>query len=304
MLRQVGLPLLTSALFAGSFIAGKYTTLELGPLMTTLLRYAIALVFLTLLVVIRQQSLRLAKTDILPMTLLGVFGVVGYHAFFFLSLRHTAIANSAIINAFSPVITGLLAAIAIHERLLIKNYVGCGVALIGVLVLLARGNLQNLLELQFNRGDLLMLAAVLSWAIYALIIKLLSARYSGLTISYYAALSGVVLLIGLTALEGYDQLQTLSIASIWAVIYMGIGASGTGYLLYNLSVGAIGPTKTATSVYSTVPIFVAILAFLFFGQPITGIMLGSVALIIVGVRLTLAPPAHYSHHPPQNTDEC
>lgn len=299
MLRQVGVPLLTSALFAGSFIAGKYTTLELGPLMTTLLRYAIALVFLSLLVAIRKPSLRLAKPDMLPMALLGVFGVVGYHAFFFLSLRYTAIANSAIINAFSPVVTGTLAAIAIHERLLVKNYVGCGVALIGVLILLTQGNLQNLLELQFNPGDLLMLAAVLSWAIYALIIKQLSARYSGLTISYYAALSGLLLLMGLTLFEGYDQLQTLSIASVWAVLYMGIGASGTGYLLYNLSVGAIGPTKTATSIYSMVPVFVAILAFLFFRQPITGIMLGSVGLIIVGVRLTLAPATPATLLPPK-----
>ncbi|MBF2090422.1 MAG: DMT family transporter [Synechococcales cyanobacterium K44_A2020_017] len=297
--RRILLPLVTSALFAGSFVAGKFTTLDMGPITTSFWRYAIALVFLSLLVRhYGRQSLRLARADVLPMALLGLFGVVGYHVLFFSSLRYTEVANSAIINAFSPVVTGSLAAIALRERLLLKNYLGCGLAVLGVLFLLTRGQISTLLKLTFNRGDGLMLAAVVCWAIYTLIIKKLSARYSGFTISYYAALFGVVQLLLLSAWEG-GPWRAISPASLGSVLYMGIGASGTGYLLYNLSVGAIGPTRTATSVYSIVPIFVALLALLFFQQPITPVMLASMGLIGMGLRLTLATPQALPLDPPK-----
>lgn len=288
-LKAIALPLLTSLLFAGSFIAGKYTTQDLGPLTTSFLRYVIALVFLTGLTVhYKPAALKVNHRDLLPLSLLGLFGIVGYHYFFFSSLRHTAIANTAIINAFNPVVTSLLAAIVIHERLTFKNYVGGAIALTGVLTLLSNGNLQTLLQLQFNLGDVLMLCAVISWVIYALLIKMLSKTYSGFTITYYAALSGVILLLFLALPEGLlDQVQTISLPSIFSVLYMGTGASGLGYLLYNLSVVNIGPTKTSSFVYSFVPVFVALLALLFFGQPITPIMIASALLIIAGLRLML-----------------
>ncbi|WP_297082727.1 EamA family transporter [Thermoleptolyngbya sp. C42_A2020_037] len=70
---------LTSLLFAGSFIAGKYTTVELRPILTTLLRYLIALVFLfSLLIHRKQSSLLVQKKDVFLLALLGLFGVVGY----------------------------------------------------------------------------------------------------------------------------------------------------------------------------------------------------------------------------------
>jgi drug/metabolite transporter (DMT)-like permease len=68
---------------------------------------------------------------------------------------------------------------------------------------------------------------------------------------------------------------------------MGVGASGIGYLLFNLSVAKIGPTRTAGFVYSLVPVFVAILALLFFAETITLVMIASGGLILLGLRLMM-----------------
>ncbi|MBD2260361.1 EamA family transporter [Pseudanabaena sp. FACHB-2040] len=284
------LPVLTSLLFAGSFVAGKYTTLDLGPLTTSLLRYLIAALTLGLLVRYSASpaDLKIERRDWLPMGLLGSFGVVGYHYFFFASLSHTAVANTAIINAFNPVVTGLLAAAFIGERLRLRQYGGGAIALLGVLTLLTQGHLLRLLELRLNRGDLLMLGAVFCWAIYALLIKQLSQRHSGLIITFYAALSGVVQLLVLAGLEyWWQQLATLSLASFLSLLYMGTAASGLGYLLFNLSIQRIGPTRTASVVYSSVPVFVAGLAWLFFREPVTPVMLSSMGLILVGMNFVL-----------------
>lgn len=291
---KVLLPLLTSFLFAGSFVAGKYTTVDLGPLTTSLLRYVIAMGVLGLFIYRSAQpvkALTVAQADWGAMVLLGLFGVVGYHYFFFSSLRYTATANTAIINAFNPVVTGVMAALFIGERLSRRQYGGIVLALLGVLTLLTRGNLTALLTLQLNRGDGLMLCAVLCWVVYSLIIKQLSQRYSGLTITFYAAVAGVGQLLGLASLERWWlQLATLSLASSIAILYMGVAASGIAYLLFNLSIQQVGPTRTASVVYSLVPIFVAGLAWLFFREPLTATMMASMGLILLGVNVVLSQP--------------
>ena len=93
-MKRVLLPLATSVLFSGSYVGGKYTTLDLGPLTTTALRYSIALAFLaSLLVHYRTHHLRVAFRDVPALVGLGLTGIVGYHYFFFASLRYTQVAK-------------------------------------------------------------------------------------------------------------------------------------------------------------------------------------------------------------------
>lgn len=287
--QKILLLLMASLLFAGSFVAGKYTTIDLDPLTTSLLRYLVALLFLLLLLVWhRSEALRVAWADVLPLALLGTFGIVGYHYFFFASLRYTDVANTAVINAMNPIITGMMAAAFIGERLQWRNYVGVAIASVGVLILITQGQMSILLQLDFNRGDVLMVVAVLSWVIYSLIIRQLSTRYSGYTVTFYAALFGVVQLALLALPQGaIAQARVMSVASGLSILYMGIGASGIGYFLYTLSVKDVGPTRTSSFIYSFVPVFAALLAFLFFREPITPIMLLSMTLIITGLNFTL-----------------
>jgi drug/metabolite transporter (DMT)-like permease len=231
------------------------------------------------------------------MFLLGALGVVGYHYFFFSSLLYTDAANSAIINATNPIYTGTLAALFLGERLSLRNYLGVLIAMAGVLFLLIRGDFSVLAQFDFNRGEILMLLGVFCWVIYSLMIKPLFRTYSGFTITWYAAMFGAVQLLLLVFLEQpLEQVQQLSTASILALLYMGILASGVGYYLFVLSIHEIGPTRTAGSVYSTVPGFVALFAWLFFGEQITWIMVVSSLAIIVGLRFALTERSSTTVH--------
>lgn len=288
---RILLPLLTALLFSGSFVAGKFTTLDLQPLTTALLRYVIAFAFLCLLALARKESLRITQPDalLLALALAGLCGIVGYHFFFFSALRLTDVANTAIINATSPILTGALAAIFLKERLSLLNIFGLLLAFMGVILLLAQGQLENLLGLRINTGDALMLCAVISWVLYALLVKTLVRRLSGFVVTFYSTAFGVLFLLPLAlgAENPIAQLQTISIQSLLAVVYMGVGASGVGYLLYNLSIKNIGPTRTSSIVYSFVPVFTAVLAALFFQQALVPVMILSMALIITGLNLML-----------------
>jgi len=284
--------LVTSVLFAGSFVAAKYSTLELQPLTTTLLRYLIALLFLTcLLPSFGKASLRVRQRDLIPLMLLGLTGVVGYHFFFFTSLHYTQVANTAIINALNPIVTGLAAAAFIGERLTISTYLGVLLAVSGALLLLIKGDVARLFGLSFNQGDLLMLGAVANWVAYSLLARILLKRYNSYTVTFYAALFGVFMLMLLVFREDFlTQISGISWRTFASVLYMGVFASGLGYLLYNLAIGEIGPTRTSGFVFSFVPIFVAALAYLFFKEPVTWSMAAGMLLIISGLNFMLGEP--------------
>ncbi|MCH8956368.1 hypothetical protein IIA28_13775 [candidate division KSB1 bacterium] len=59
----------------------------------------------------------------------------------------------------------------INEHLSRRNYLGVTIAFAGVIFLIAKGNVSNILRLQFNHGDLLMFLAVSGWVAYSLLIK-------------------------------------------------------------------------------------------------------------------------------------
>jgi drug/metabolite transporter (DMT)-like permease len=287
--RKIVPPILTGLAFSGSFIAAKYTTADLTPLVTTLFRYIIAVIFFAIVVAAgKERQPRTTPRHWLTFFILGLTGIVGYHYFFFASLHYTKVANTAIINGLSPIVTGIMAATFIKERLSRINWLGIIIASVGVMNLVTNGDIAALMGLEFNRGDLLMLAAVVSWAIYALIVKRMLRFYSALRVTFLSSLCGVGALVFLVIPEDtIGQVRAISAESILAVLYMGIVASGLGYLFYNLSIKQIGPTRTSGFVYSTVPLLTAILALIFFSEPVTYTMIISAILVISGLQLAL-----------------
>ncbi len=287
--KSILIPVATGLLFGGSFVAGKYAVQELDPLAATLGRYLIALLFLGGLAAVRRKPLQwLPLREVPAMLLLGLTGIVGYHCFFFAALRHTAVANTAIINAFNPLITGLAAAVLLGEKLTRRNYFGVALAVIGVVFLLVKGEWSRLVALRVNTGDGLMLLAVLCWTVYVIVIRVKSQRFSSLSLTVYSAAAGVALLLVLTWGRGVvAELACLSARVGWSLLYMGAAASGVGYLLFNVSVRLLGPTRTASVVYSLVPVFAAVLGWIVFNERITLPMGISVALILSGLRLGL-----------------
>lgn len=290
---HIFLPVATAVLFAGSFVAAKLTSLDLEPLTTTLFRYALALLVLSILVARRGfWLLRITRRDVVPVLVLGLTGVVGYHGFFFAALRHTEVTNTAIINAFSPVVTGVAAAWLLRERLSRRAWAGLVLSVSGVILLVAVGSERGPGEV--NRGDLLMLAAVASWTVYALLLRKMLAVRSGTALTWWAAATGVAWLVPLTLVVDPDVLEQARAASAatWAgVLYMGLLASGIGYLLYTLSVARLGATRTSGVVYGLVPVFTAVLSWTFFGETLTLFTIVTAVLILGGLRLALAPSA-------------
>ncbi len=284
---HIALPLATSALFSGSYVAGKVVATALDPLDATLARYVVALAFLAALIPrLGRSGIGVAWRDLPAIAVLGLTGIVGYHGLFFASLRHTSAGNTAIINGLAPVLTALAAAALLGERLGARRYAGIALACAGALVLVAGGEPRRLAALDLNRGDLLMLGAVCCWVAYSLVLRRLLERHDGFRLTLHATLAGV-LVLAVACLDGPTVLSLLAMSgtTLVAIAYMGLAASGLGYLLYTYSVEAIGPTRTSSIVYCTVPILVALLALAMLGEPLTAATVVSIGAVVTGLRL-------------------
>jgi drug/metabolite transporter (DMT)-like permease len=104
------------------------------------------------------------------LVVLGVLGVGAYNTLAYVALVHTTATNAALLNSFIPIAIIAISWFLGHQARLLES-IGVGVSFVGVMVIVSRGDPVVLAGLSLNAGDLWMLAAVLSWALYTLGLK-------------------------------------------------------------------------------------------------------------------------------------
>ncbi|WP_299592386.1 DMT family transporter [uncultured Tateyamaria sp.] len=284
------LALLTALIFATSSIAAKIATFELEALTIILVRSSIAAVVLLAVMLFQARSVfRISIRDIPAIAVLGVVGIVATLWFLLQALTYTTVTSTALIGATAPIVTAVSAAIVFKERLPRAAYLGVVTSFAGVILLITDGRIADLRELSFNRGDLLMFGNVVSSAIYALTIKSLSVKYASLTLTFYMTIAAILALLILVDFDQVREVSSASATSIWALLYLGIVTSAIGYFLYNYTVKIVGPTVMSCTVFSAMPVFVMILAWVMLGKVIASFEVISSALISVGLFFVLRP---------------
>jgi len=273
--------------WAGAFIAGKYGIQEFSPLALTFFRFLLAsLIIFIIMVKYEQKDWHLKKEDWKVVLLLGTVGMMGYHILFFAALKYTTSINASIIAATNPMITSVLAVSFAGEGLNIKRVGAIFIALIGVILTITNWDLSFLSHFAFNKGDILMLFAVVCWASYAVVSKRVMPKYSPLILSTYSFLVCTVLLFPFVVWEQiqYSFLSSTTWLGWTSVIYMAIFPTVIGYLIQQISFKAIGASRTNIFI-NLVPIFSIILATIILNEQFSGLKLVSAGIIISGVYL-------------------
>lgn len=279
-----------AALFwSGAFIAGKFSVPWIPTFTLTFLRFLFA-----------AAALRLAgKTEFFsdegernfcvkkehwPVFLFnGIVGMFGYHVFFFLALKSTTAINASIIGAMNPIVTTIFAAVWMKTKIPGRQIFGIILSFAGVLLTLSGGSLEVLQACSFNRGDLLMAAAVLCWAAYGVFSKCRGKGIPPLSLTYYSFVVCTVILIPFVLWEKPWIFMGDIPASAWlAVLYMSLFPSVAGYLIQQIAIKIIGPSRTSVFI-NLVPIFSMILAVPVLGETLKPVKVLTAGIIIAGV---------------------
>jgi len=275
-----------STLFwAGAFIAGKYTVPYIPTFTLTFFRFFYAIIILYF-VMKRMKVVFRPEKDKIPVYLFtGIVGMFGYHVLFFTALKYTTAINTSIIAAACPMMTTLMAVLFLRNRLGIKQVVGILLSFTGVLLTITGADPAILRGFTFNAGDLWMLAAVAAFAAYSVYSKGKGKGMEPIVLTYYSFLVCTIVLIPFVIYERpWEFLHSIPASAHLAVLYMSIFPSVIGYLVQQMAIKEIGPSKTSIF-FNLVPPFSIILAVLILREALEPVKLLTTALIIAGVYI-------------------
>jgi drug/metabolite transporter (DMT)-like permease len=281
-MRWILLMLLAVCFWAGAFIAGKIGLRTASPLTLTYARFLVAVVCLFLYARFRGISLRIAGRAWWDMLLLGLVGMTGYHLLFFQALRHTTAIKAAMIGATNPLMSAWLAALFLGERLGGRRILLILTALVGVLLTISNWHPALLVRQGPSAGDVLMAAAVLCWAVYAILVRRLVRRFDPIVTTFYSFLCCVLILTPFQGLEIVRHGLAVDREGWLAILYMGVFPTFIGYLVQQQAIKHLGVSRAALFI-NLVPVLVMVLAVVVLGEPWLPLNLLSAAMIILSV---------------------
>ena len=277
-----------SLFWSGNFIIGKFAFItDIPPL--SLVFYRWLLVWIILLPFTFKEIIKYKKTIIknLPtLFFLGLTSVGLFNSFTYLSLMYTQVINSTLFNTAIPAIIILICFLFKIESTNKFQIIGLIVSIIGIISIITKLNLNILLSLDFNKGDLIMIGGVLSWGVYSSLLKKKTFTLPLLTLVHVICTFG---LICVTPQYIYELSQGLvikfDINLFYILIFLAIFPSIGSYYCWAGAVSIIGANRAGISL-SLIPLFSSILAILLFKEQFQFFHLIGSILIIIGLFLS------------------
>lgn len=287
-------------LWAGNTVIGRLLVTEWPPLALNALRWAMAGVLLLPLgwrIFRRPQEIRRRWVYLCT---LGFLGVGCYNALQYAALQTSTAVNVTLIAASMPVWMLLLGALFYRVRPRLVELGGAVLSMLGVAVVLSRGQWEVLLSVTFAQGDLLMLVAVTVWSLYSWLLVRPPRHMRGaerppwdwaemllpqvLFGTLWAGLAAGVESTYWTAPTGMPPaLHGLSLAL--ALIYVAVGPSILAFRFWGLGVATVGPSVAAFFANLT-PLLTAVLSAAMLGEAPHAYHAAAFALIVAGIGVS------------------
>lgn len=274
---------LASLFWAGNIVLARYVAGHVPPLTLSCIRWIGT--FLMLWPFARPHVKRDWPVMRTHWPLLLLFALTGFalnNALSYWAMQYTQALNGLLIQSSTPLFVALWSLALFGVRLTAPQLAGIAVSLAGVLVILLRGDLAALANIQFNRGDLMFAGALFTFGLYSALMSRRPTMHQLSLISFCTA-AGALLLLPLAVWE-YASGAVLKpdLLSLSTLAYVIVFASTLAYLFFNRGISLIGPNRAAPFLH-LVPVFGSALAILLLGEQPQLFHLVGYALVLAGV---------------------
>ena len=268
--------------WGSNFVFGKMLVEDFSPAMLTMLRLLFIVLFLIGLSSYKKHFKRVNKSNLLSIVFLGIIGVYINQWSFFVGLQTADPTTSALILATTPILTSILAAVFLKEKLTIRMLIGSIVAVIGIFFVVTKGSLSSL---HIDRGLFWIVITMITFAIMIIMTRLLSHKVDPLTITFYSNVVGLIVAIPFAFLLDAPIKVSPRISDWSFLIGTAVVVHGIATLIWNNYIRHVDASKA--SILSNLEPFVAMLmGFILLYKPITSVeILGSI-FIVGGVVLS------------------
>jgi drug/metabolite transporter (DMT)-like permease len=278
--------LVLANLFWGSnFALGKVLGEQIPPFHLSLFRWGVGILFFLPFAWGELKEIRAGwHRHWKPLFWMSLTGVVGFNSLAYLSLRFTSSINASLVNSITPIIIVILSYLFLKERFGSVQLAGIFISLVGVVWIVCKGDIRLLTSFQFNVGDLIMIIAVVFWAIYSVLAKKFGAVVKQKATFWIIMVLGFPFYAVLSIIE--ESYWPLKISEVplpyWiGVLYIGIFPCVVSFLCWTRGIMTIGASKAANFLHLCVP-FTVIVAF-FFGEMPSLLQFVGGMIILLGV---------------------
>ncbi|MFL6817911.1 MAG: DMT family transporter [Bradyrhizobium sp.] len=281
---------ITALCWAGNAVVGRLAAGHIPPVTLSFLRWSLA--FLIILPLAWKHLVRdwaairaaLGIMVVLSITGIGLFNTMQYWA-----LEHTEALNTLLLQSAGPLFVAVWSLILLGDRLTPAQAAGIVLSLTGVLVILLRGDLTTLANIEFNKGDLIFTVALAIFGLYS-VLSLKRPDIHGLSFVGFTFGCGAASLIPLLVFELWSRpLMQLDTPNLLTLFYVAVFPSTLAYLCFNRGVQLIGANRAAP-LFHVVPVFGSVMAMVFLGERPQLFHFIGFALVLIGVFVASRKP--------------
>ena len=251
----------------------------------TIMRFFVVCIVLTAILLFQSKRFsKLNKKDVVPIFILGFFGVMVYHFGLNYGEQYVSPGAASLIIASIPAFIIILAIVFLKETITAKKMSGIALSLCGVLVISVWGQQDESFEIEYIYGALAVLIAAVMGAFYTVAGKKLLDRYSALSLTVYAMLLGSLGLIPFINTSLLHEVSNMSLDAWIAVIFLGIFSTVIGYIIWYVALEIKTASELGVYLYC-IPVLSTIISYFLFGTEITLLFALGGILVIAGLIL-------------------
>ena len=280
--------ILTTLFWSGNFIVGKAASIfEITPFTLNFYRWIFAWLILapfTLKEVIDKKNYILKNIKLI--IILGITSITIFNSIVYYSLNFTQVISGVLMISTIPVMIIIFCWLFRIEKTNVYQIFGVIFSLSGVVVIITKADLNILLNLNFNKGDIWMVVAMFSWAMYSALLRKKKFELSQLSLLQIIITAGLIFLLPAYLVElslGYKT--SINLPFILTLTYVVLFPGLASFIFWIKGISIIGSNRSGIFLH-LMPIFSTIMAILIFGEKFMIFHSIGAMLIIAGIILS------------------
>ena len=280
--------LLTVTFWAGNFVVGKFASMyEVPPFSLNFYRWFFAWLILapfTIPEIIKKKDYIISNYKLF--IVLGVTSITIFNSIVYYSLNFTQVISGVLMISTIPVMIMFFSSILKIEKTNIFQIIGVILSFLGVIIIITKANFEILKNLNFNKGDITMVIAMLSWALYSTLLKKQKYEISQLSLLQVVMSFGLIFLIPIYFIEYQLGFRiTLEKPFILILSYVVLLPGLASFILWIKGISIIGANRSGVFLH-LMPIMSAIMAMIFFNEKFMFYHMLGACFIITGILLS------------------
>ena len=280
--------ILTTIFWSGNFIVGKAaSTYQIPPFSLNFYRWFFAgLILLPFTFKELNEKKQYIFDNIIFFTILGVTSITIFNSIVYYSLYYTQVISGILMISTIPVWIIFISSILKIEKTNIFQIIGVVFSLTGVIFIITKADLQIIKDLNFNKGDLSMVVAMFSWAVYSALLKSKKYEISQFALLEVVIITGLIFLTPIYFIEMYlGNVIVLGIPFILTLTYVVFFPGLASFIFWIKGISIIGANRAGIFLH-LMPIFGAIMAMIIFNEKFMYYHILGAIFIIAGITLS------------------